>query len=164
MWGYYNCSYPCSLPSLCLVKWPTCLDSWKWQGKVSRRWWKWWQRTRVFMTQHVQTTWTSSSSSSVSNNLLHVPGISSAILYNTRRPIYIRTALVLEVYALTCQLCTLGQGCGSFSGCLYGCMETHVTYGFYGCVRKETYLWVTLWYGCNLWRPVRKQHWKYALD
>ena len=88
------------------------------------------------MTQHVWTMWTSSSSSSVSNNLLHVPSIPSEAIYNTRRPspIYIHTALVLEVYTLTYQLCTLGQGCGLFSRLLYEhlyrCMETHVTYGF----------------------------------
>ena len=73
----------------------------------------------------------------------HVPStFSETSLYSTHRPI-ICTALVLEVYTLTCQLCTLGQGCGSFSGCLYGCMETPVAYGFTDIdadiyVRKET--------------------------
>ena len=47
----------------------------------------------------------------------------SMFLAFSRRPytihvglcLYIRTALVLEVCTLMCQLCTLGQGCGSFS-------------------------------------------------
>ena len=45
---------------------------------------------------------------------------------------YIRTAPVLEVYTLTVPALqpTLDLGCGSFSGRLCGCMETHVTYGF----------------------------------
>ena len=73
--------------------------------------------------------------SSLSNNLLHVPCIifGDPMQYTVA---YSRTTQVLEVYTLTRKLCTLDQGCGSFSGCLYGCMD--ILYG-YGYQWKETW-------------------------
>ena len=72
---------------------------------------------------------------SMSNNIWHnipqcaitcfmFPALFSKSPYAIHVGLYILTTRVLEVYTLTRKLCTLGEGSGSFPGCLYGCSFT----------------------------------------